>query len=82
MSQESMYAMSWAMPLGALRAIVRVQISVPTNPPEIVTVSDSGFSVDTNKMAEYTPCLVEFMNSQYTIWKEKSGALVVVDRVT
>ena len=54
-------------------------IKAPANPPGIVTIHDSGFRIDVNQMTEGVPYVVEFMESQYLIWKRKDGALVVTD---
>lgn len=79
MSQEYMQITGNLVTARVLTLAMAWGIVVPKNPPEIVTVHDSGFRVDTNQMAEYTPYLVEFMKSQYLIWKRKDGALMVVD---
>lgn len=54
-------------------------ISIPVNPQEIVDVSDSSFEVHTGKMGPYVPCLVRFDGSEYLAWKDKDGALVLVE---
>ena len=54
-------------------------VSIPVNPQEIVDVSDSSFEVHTGKMDPYMPCLVRFDGSEYMAWKDKDGALVLVE---
>lgn len=60
-------------------AAISILIKIPTNPPEIVTIGDSEFRVDVNRMEPYTPYLVEFMDSRYIIWKTKNEALVMTE---
>ena len=54
-------------------------VSMPVNPPEVVDVGNSSFEVHTGRMDPYVPCLVRFDGSEYMAWKDKDGALVLVE---
>ena len=66
------------MPVMTIVAQIRGFMQVRINPPEIVTIKDSEFSVDMNKMKPLEPCIVDFQGSQYLIWKNNDGALVEI----
>lgn len=50
----------------------------PVNPAGIVTIKDSSFTIDANKMSPYDPCIVNFRGSKYLIWKDENDALIEV----
>lgn len=54
-------------------------VSIPVNPQGVVDVGDSSFEVHTGRMDPYVPCLVRFDGSEYMAWKDKDGALVLVE---
>ena len=65
--------------LPSLLAKICDPVTIPINPQGVVDVSDSYFEVNTAKMEPYTPCMIRFDDSEYMAWKDKSGALVLVE---
>lgn len=65
--------------IAVFATICILPLKIPTNPSEIVTVDDSGFRVNVNRMEPHTPYLVEFIDSRYLIWKTKDEALVMTE---
>lgn len=70
-----------AWPVVAIQAVFKVVVAapLPVNPPEIITMGDDKFVVDTGKMEQLAPCAVKFMGSLYMLWKNEDDALVMVD---
>ena len=56
----------------------QIRECIRINPPEIVTIKDSEFIVDMNKMNHLEPCIVDFQGTQYFIWKNNDGALAEI----
>ena len=56
-----------------------VLLKVPVNPPDIVAIDDTWFTVDMNRMEPFVPCVVEFLDSRYVIWKNKDSGLVLTE---
>ena len=59
--------------------MVNIQFVIPVNMPEVVTIHDSGFSIDTNRMDVGSPYVVKFGELEYIMRKRNVGALVVED---
>ena len=55
----------------------RFRIIVCANPPDVVSIDGEELSIDMNNMAPLTPCLLEFLDSRYMIWKNQDDALVM-----
>lgn len=55
----------------------RFRLIVSVNPPDVVSIDGEEFSIAMNNMAPLTPCLLEFLDSRYMIWKNQDGALVM-----
>ena len=57
---------------------IKIDVEIPVNPPGIVTIKDSSFRIDANKMRPYEPCIVDFRGSKYLIWKDEDDALIEI----
>ncbi len=55
----------------------RFKLDLPVNPPDVVSIDGDEFNVNMNNMKPLAPCLLEFMDSRYVIWKNRDGALVI-----
>lgn len=49
------------------------------NPPHIVTFTDSGFDINMNNMEVDVPCIITFDGSIYSMWKNISKSLVMME---
>ena len=65
--------------LAAMHAMVTLTLKAPVNHPDIVTINDTGFRVNMNKMKPGKFYMVEFMDDRYLIWKNRDDALVMTE---
>ena len=52
-------------------------LNIPVNPPDIVSIKDKEFRIDTNNMEPSRLYLMKFLDSSYVIWKAQDGALMM-----
>lgn len=60
---------------GSVMAGIPVPV-IEVNPPGIVTITASSFTVDATKMKTFFPYIVEFQSVKYMIWKDERNALI------
>ena len=51
-------------------------LAVDINPPGIVAIDASSFTINANKMKTFFPYIVEFQSVRYLIWKDERNTLI------
>lgn len=63
----------------SILSVAVIAVPIPVNPPKIVAMGKDEFTIDLHEMKRWVPCVVEFHESKYMIWKNDDDALVMID---